>query len=705
LIEWSPPPLPGGEGDLIDCCTALLHPLNFLNVSSGFYRNFTPSLSLVDKSGYNDQYHHCGSHIPILTLREEDSLVGYAEIYRRSLEDRTNYWAELAQELHWYTPFSEVLDESKPPFYRWFVGGTTNLCYNAVDRHALGARRGQAALIFESAETGQSRTLTYFELYREVNRLAGVLKNLGVQKGDRVLIYMPMVPEAIFGMLACVRLGAVHSVVFGGFAATSLAQRIDDAEPVLVLTADASMRKGNPVPLKEIVDKALAVAETDSVRDVLVFNRGLVPIEMQRGRDLDWNEQLEKRGERYVEPTHVASTDPYILYTSGTTGKPKGVVRDTGGYMVVLNATMRQIYACGEGDVFWSTSDIGWVVGHSYIVYGPLLAGIPTLVYEGRPDHPDPGVWWRVIEKYGVTHVFTAPTALRALRKFPDHWMKERDLSSLKLLFAAGEPLDAPTYEWAKEALGVPVIDHYWQTESGSPMLTNSVGIEMLPIKAGSPTRPALGHRFSVVDANGDPVPAGEKGFLVEHGPLPPGTLMTLYRDDERYIQSYWAHFKDKLLYMSGDYAIEDADGYFWMLGRADEVLNVSGHRLGTREIEEVISSHAAVAENAVIGVKDELKGEGVLVVTVLKQHIAPAQEDQIAQELRQLVRDRIGAIATPNAIRFVNMLPKTRSGKVMRRVIRAVYQGDNIGDLSTIEDDATVEMVREAVDVLSKDL
>lgn len=632
--------------------------------------------------------------------------MNYRETYQRSIDDPAGYWGDLAQELHWFTPWDHVLDASNPPFYRWFVGGTTNLCYNAVDRHALGSKRGQAALIFESAETGQSRTLTYFELYREVNRLAGVLKNLGVQKGDRVLIYMPMVPEAIFSMLACVRLGAVHSVVFGGFAATSLAQRIDDAEPVLVLTADASMRKGNPVPLKEIVDKALDAAETNSVRDVLVLNRGLHPIEMQQGRDLDWAEQLEKRGERFVEAVAVAATDPsYILYTSGTTGKPKGVVRDTGGYMVALHASMRQIYNCTEGDVYWSTSDIGWVVGHSYIVYGPLLAGLPTVLYEGRPDHPDPSVWWRVIEKYGVTHVFTAPTALRALRKFPDHWMKDRDISSLKLLFAAGEPLDAPTYEWAAATFGVPVIDHYWQTESGWSMLTNPVGVELLPIKPGSPTRAAFGHRLSVVDADGNPIAKGEKGFLVSSGPLPPGMLLTLYRDDERYLQSYWEHFKGKQLYMSGDYAIEDADGYFWMLGRADEVLNVSGHRLGTREIEEVIAAHAAVAENAVIGIKDELKGEGVLVVAVLKQHISPADEDHIAHELRQLVRDRIGAIATPNAIRFVNMLPKTRSGKVMRRVIRAVYQGDTIGDLSTLEDDATVDMVREAVDLLNRDL
>ncbi len=632
--------------------------------------------------------------------------MGYDDLYRRSIEDPAGYWAEQAEQLHWFKKWDKVLDDSNAPFYRWFTGGQTNLCYNAVDRHALGARRGQAALIWESAETGQSRTLTFFELYREVNQLAGVMKNLGVRKGDRVLIYMPMVPEAIIGMLACARLGAIHSVVFGGFSVTSLASRIDDATPVLVLTADASMRKGNPVNLKDILDESLNAATVDSVRDVLVLDRGLVKCEMKSGRDLDWAEQLQKRGETFVEATPVASTDPsYILYTSGTTGKPKGVVRDTGGYMTALHSSMSQIYNVGDDDVYWSTSDIGWVVGHSYIVYGPLLKGTPTVVFEGRPDYPDPGIWWRIIEKYGITTVFSAPTALRALRKFPEHWMKDRDLSSLRMFYCAGEPLDAPTYEWAFEVLGVPVIDHYWQTESGWSMLTNPAGVELLPIKPGSPTKPAFGHRLEVVDADGNAVPKGEKGFLVDHGPLPPGMLMTLWNDDHRYIQSYWSHFKDNLLYMTGDYAIEDADGYFWMLGRADEVLNVSGHRLGTREIEEVISSHVAVAEVSVIGVKDDLKGEAVLVVSVLKQHIAPADEDRVAEEIRTLVRERIGPIAAPNAVHFVKMLPKTRSGKIMRRVIRSVYQGDMIGDLSTIEDDATVDMVREAIDMLRDDL
>lgn len=632
--------------------------------------------------------------------------MGYQEVYRRSIEDPAGFWGELAEELHWYRKWDRVLDDSNAPFYRWFVGGETNLCYNAVDRHALGDKRGHAAIIWESPEAGKSRTLTYFELYREVNKLASVLKNLGVQKGDRVLIYMPMVPEALIGMLACVRIGAIHSVVFGGFSVTSLASRIDDASPVAILTADAGLRKGQPVPLKEMLDASLDMATVDSVRHVLVLNRGAGNCPMKKDRDLDWAEQLEERGELYVEPTRVLSTDPsYILYTSGTTGKPKGVVRDTGGYMVALHASMRQIYNAGPNDVYWSTSDIGWVVGHSYIVYAPLLYGIPTVVFEGRPDYPDPSIWWRIIEKYGVTIVFSAPTALRALRKFPDHWIKDRDLSSLRHFFSAGEPLDAPTYHWGTEMLGVPVIDHYWQTESGWSMLANSVGIESLPIKPGSPTRPAVGHRLSVVDVQGNPLPRGQKGLLVEEGPLSPGMLLTIWGDDERYLSSYWRHFVDRQLYLTGDYAIEDEDGYFWMLGRADEVLNVSGHRLGTREIEEVLTAHPAVAEVSVIGVRDEIRGEAVLVVAVLKSHIAPSDEDRVAEEMRQLVRDRIGPIATPQGVHFVNMLPKTRSGKVMRRVIRAVYQGDNIGDLSTIEDDATVDQVREAIESMKREI
>ncbi len=626
-------------------------------------------------------------------------MMSYQDTYQRSITDPASFWEPLAEELRWFRKWDRLLDDSNAPFYRWFVGGQTNLCYNAVDRHALGKRRGQAALIWESPEANQSRTFTYFELYREVNRLAGILRDMGVSKGDRVLIYMPMVPEAVIGMLACVRIGAIHSVVFGGFSVDALANRIDDAQPVAVLAAEAGLRKGSPVKLKEMLDGALTKATVGSVKHVLVLNRGIVPYEMQDGRDLDWQEQITKQGSPLVDPVPMESTDPsYILYTSGTTGKPKGVVRDTGGHMVALYASMSQIYNVGDGDVFWSTSDIGWVVGHSYIVYGPLLKGVPTIMYEGRPDYPDPGVWWRVIEKYGVTCVFSAPTALRGLRKFPDRWMKQSDISSLRLFFTAGEPLDEPSYQWASDALGVPIIDHYWQTESGWSMLANSVGLEQLPLKPGSPTKPAVGHRLQVVDEDGNPVPKGKKGFLVEQGPLPLGMLLTLWNDEQRYLNDYWRYFKNKSLYLTGDYAIEDEDGYFWLLGRADEVLNIAGHRIGTRELEEVISAHPAIAEVSVIGIRDELKGEAGLVVAVLQDRIAASETDMIAGEIRQLVRERIGAIATPHAVRFVNALPKTRSGKIMRRVIRAAYQGDHIGDLSTIEDGATVDMVRESV-------
>ena len=376
--------------------------------------------------------------------------MSYAELHRRSIEDPAGFWGPLAEELHWYKKWDRVLDESKAPFYRWFVGGKTNICYNAVDRHAFGKNRGKAAIIWESPELGKSRTITYYEFYREVNQLAAVFKKLGVKKGDRVIIYMPMVPEALTSMLACVRIGAVHAVVFGGFSVSSLAGRIDDATPTLIVTADAGSRKGIPVRLKEIVDQSLDEVKGNSVKHVLVLNRGLTPYEMKKDRDLDWEEEMTAQIGSVVEPEQLESTDPsYILYTSGTTGQPKGIVRDTGGYMVALHASMRQIYDVGEGDVYWSTSDIGWVVGHSYIVYAPLLAGIPTIVYEGRPDYPDPGIWWRIMEKYGVTCAFSAPTALRALRKFPEHWIKDRDLSSLRRFFTAGEPLDEPTYQCA----------------------------------------------------------------------------------------------------------------------------------------------------------------------------------------------------------------------------------------------------------------
>jgi propionate--CoA ligase len=627
----------------------------------------------------------------------------YAALYRMSVERAEEYWAERAERLLWYRRWDRVLDASRPPFVRYFVGGETNICHNAVDRHALGPLRARAALIWESVEIGSRRTYTYHHLYREVNRVARALRALGVERGHRVLVYMPMVPEAVMVLLACARIGAIHAVVFGGFAAGSLAERIDDARPTVIVTADAGRRAGRVVPLKAIVDEALARTRT-AVDRVVVLDRGLAAAARVPGRDEDWGALLAAHEGAYVDPVRLESSEPsYILYTSGTTGRPKGVVRDTGGHMVALNASMAEIYDCHDGDVFWSTSDIGWVVGHSYVVYAPLLAGLTTVVYEG-PIHPDASVWWRVVERYGVTTMFSAPTALRVLKKARADAISRCDIRSLRALFLAGEPLDAPTYEWARAALpGVAVYDHYWQTESGWPMLSNMPGIEELPVKPGSPTKPVPGYRLAVVDQRGDPVPRGTKGFLVAAPPLPPGTLLTLWGDDVRFVESYWRQYEGKELYQTGDYAIEDEDGYFWVLGRSDEVINVAGHRLGTREVEEVVAAHAAVAETCAVGVSDEIKGQALVVLAVLRPGAVPTGPDRerVRREIATLVRDRIGAIAVPRAIRFVELLPKTRSGKIMRRVIRAVVEGRELGDLSTIEEGASVDEVREAISTL----
>ncbi|MCR4403932.1 MAG: acetate--CoA ligase [Candidatus Acetothermia bacterium] len=626
----------------------------------------------------------------------------YEEMHALSINDPERFWAAEAEKLHWFKRWDKVLDDSRSPFFRWFSGGETNLCYNAVDRHALGPRGEKPAIIWESPETGGSRTITFRELYGLVNRCAAVLKSRGVKRGDRVLIYMPMVPEALVAVLACARIGAIHSVVFAGFSYESLADRINDSSPKLVICADGGVRKGKAIPLKQIVDRALAAAQVE-VPHVIVLDRGLGKgWRTDRRRDLSWEEELERVGPAQVEPERMLSTDPsYILYTSGTTAKPKGVVRDTGGYMVALHASMWQIYGCGPDDIYWSTSDIGWVVGHSYIIYGPLLFGIPTVVFEGTPDSPNPGIWWEVVEKHKVTVIFSAPTAMRMLRKFPSQWIEEHDLSSLRHIFLAGEPLDEPTYHWAREALQKPIIDHYWQTESGWPMITNHMGLETLPVKPGSPTREAMGWHLEVVDERGEPLPAGTRGYLVARPPLPPGALMTIWGDDEKYLESYWTRFKQhgKLLYLTGDYAIKDEDGYFWLLGRADEVINVAGHRLGTREVEEVVSSHPQVAEVSAIGVADEVKGEALAVFVVLKKGVD--ESEGLRQEVIGLIREKIGAIAAPKILKIVPQLPKTRSGKVMRRVLRALCEERELGDISTIEDGASVEEIRRGLEAM----
>ncbi len=625
----------------------------------------------------------------------------YDEVHRRSVEAPEAFWGAEAERLHWFKRWDRVLDDSKAPFTRWFPGGKTNLCTNAVDRHVWAGNGDKPAVLWESPESGQSRTLTFQELYRDVNRFAAVLRRHGVKKADRVLIYLPMVPEALVAVLACVRIGAVHSVVFGGFSVESLAHRIEDSGSRVVVCADGGLRKGKPIDLKGIVDRAVAEAKM-KVEHVIVLDRGIVPWTPVPGRDDRWDEAMTGVGEAEVPAEPLDATDPsYILYTSGTTGKPKGVVRDTGGYMVALHASMDLVYGCTADDVYWSTSDIGWVVGHSYIVYGPLLCGIPTVVYEGTPDSPHPGIWWETIAKRRVSVLFSAPTAMRMLRKFPASWIDGHDLSSLRHVFLAGEPLDEPTYRWAVETLKKPVIDHYWQTESGWPMITNHMGLSPLPVKPGSPTREAIGWRLDVVDEQGEPVSRGQRGYLVGHPPLPPGSLQTLWGDDERFVESYWKYFArhGKRFYFSGDYAIKDEDGYYWLLGRADEVINVAGHRMGTREVEEVISGHPGVAEVSAIGVDDEIKGQAIAAFVVLKKDVPDSPA--LHQEIIRLIRDSIGPIATPKVLRVVPRLPKTRSGKVMRRVLRAICEEKALGDLSTIEDGASVDEVRKALDEL----
>jgi propionyl-CoA synthetase len=625
-------------------------------------------------------------------------MVAYVERFRESIDDPGAFWGREAGRIFWKQPPVRVLDASRSPFNVWFEGGRTNLCYNAVDRWALGERRGSAAIIWESPETGQSRTVTFFDLYHLVVRFAGVLKRLGVKRGDRVVIYMPNLIESAVAMLACVRIGAVHSVVFGGFAPENLAQRIDDAGAVLAITCDGSSRGGKPTPIKPLLDKALALTRDRTVRHVICLHRGLLPREQvfTSELDLDWAAELDATPFKPTEPEWLESSDPsYILYTSGTTGKPKGVVRDTGGYAVALTTSMDYIYNVKQGDVYFSTSDIGWVVGHSYIVYGPLLAGIPTVMFEGTPVYPRPTIWWETVEKHGVTCVFSAPTAFRVLKGYGEEPFRRYDLSALKCMFLAGEPLDKPTQEWASHVMpGTTIVDHYWQTESGWAMLANCVGIEKLPIKPGSPTKPAYGYDLSVVNEQGERVPPGEKGFLVCRSPLPPGTLTTIWRDDERFIRSYFTFFPGHPeLYLTGDYAIEDADGYFWVLGRADEVINIAGHRLGTAEVESAISSHPKVAEVTAVGVPDELKGQAVIALVILKQGFEPS--DALARELVQTVADKVGAIAKPRQVLFAKKFPKTRSGKIMRRVIKeAAVGGRDYGNISTIEDPTAIEEV-----------
>jgi propionyl-CoA synthetase len=626
----------------------------------------------------------------------------YAEFHRRSLTERDAFWAEQAQLVDWKTQPQQICDYSNPPFAKWFVGGTTNLCHNAVDRH-LKDRANQAALIFVSTETNEEKVYSFRELHAEVQRMAAVLKELGVVKGDRVLIYMPMIAEAAFAMLACTRIGAIHSVVFGGFASGSLASRIEDAEPKLVISADAGSRGGKAVAYKPLLDEAIRLSNYKP-EAVLLVDRQLSTMDLVPGRDHLWGALRQKHLDTVVECEWVDATHPsYTLYTSGTTGKPKGVQRDTGGYAVALAASMKHIYCGNAGETYFSTSDIGWVVGHSYIIYGPLIAGMATIMYEGLPTRPDGGIWWSLVEKYKVTVMFSAPTAVRVLKKQDPALLSKYDLSSLRALYLAGEPLDEPTAKWISESLGKPIIDNYWQTETGWPILSLCNGVEQASSKFGSPGKAVYGFDVKLLDdqTGEELIGPNQKGVVAIEGPLPPGCLQTIWRDDDRFVKTYWSSVPGKMVYSTFDWGIRDADGYFFILGRTDDVINVAGHRLGTREIEESISAHPNIAEVAVVGVADQLKGQVAMAFAVVKDASLLTDEASrltLEAEIMKLVDRDLGAVARPARVRFVNTLPKTRSGKLLRRAVQAVCEGRDPGDLTTMDDPAALQQIKDLI-------
>ncbi|MDG2991932.1 acetate--CoA ligase [Candidatus Synechococcus calcipolaris G9] len=626
-----------------------------------------------------------------------NSLAAYEELYSKAQADPQTFWAELAtQELDWFQHWDQVLDW-QPPFAKWFVNGKINISYNCLDRHLTTWRKNKAALIWEG-EPGDSRTLTYAQLYREVCQFANVLKQLGVKKGDLVGVYMPMIPEAAIAMLACARIGAAHSVVFGGFSAEALRDRLIDAQAKLVITADGGWRKDAIVPLKEQVDKALANQAVPSVENVLVVKRTQQDIAMEPGRDHWWHE-LQKTASADCPAEPMDSEDMlFVLYTSGSTGKPKGVVHTTGGYNLYTHVTTKWVFDLQDTDVYWCTADVGWITGHSYIVYGPLSNGATTLMYEGAPRASNPGCFWDVIEKYGVTIFYTAPTAIRAFIKMGEHLPKARNLSSLRLLGTVGEPINPEAWMWYYRVIGgdrCPIVDTWWQTETGGHMITSLPGA--IPMKPGSATRPFPGILADIVDLEGNPVPANQGGYLVVRHPWP-GMMRTVYGDAERFRRTYWEHIPPKdgqYLYFAGDGARKDEDGYFWVMGRVDDVISVSGHRLGTMEIESALVSHPAVAEAAVVGKPDALKGEEIVAFITLDSE-AKASET-LAKELKQHVVSEIGALARPGEIRFSDALPKTRSGKIMRRLLRSLASGEEVsGDTSTLEDRSVLDKLRQ---------
>lgn len=617
----------------------------------------------------------------------EHALLRDDSLYREAAKDPDAFWAQMARELEWIVPWNEVL-EWKPPFAKWFVGGKVNIAANCVDRHVRGARRNKAAIVWEG-EPGERRVLTYHDLWREVGRFANVLKGRGVKRGDRVTIYMPMVPELAIAMLACARIGAVHSVIFGGFSAHSIRDRVEDAESRMIVTADGGYRRGSVLPLKKIVDEA--IAGLDLVQEVIVYRRTGLDVTMRQGRDRWWTE-LMMEADSECEPEPVDATDPlFILYTSGTTGKPKGIQHSTGGYLVGVATTARYVFDLRDEDLYWCTADIGWVTGHSYIVYGPLANGASVFMYEGAPDWPEPDRFWRMVAEYDITILYTAPTAIRAFMRWGDEYPRRHDLSSLRLLGTVGEPINPEAWRWYQKVIGggrCPVVDTWWQTETGMILITPLPGVTTT--KPGSATRPFPGIDAEVVDDKGRPLPANKGGYLVIRKPWP-AMLQTLYKDPERYAQVYWSQIPGS--YFTADGARTDEDGYFWLMGRIDDVINVSGHRIGTMEVESALVSHEKVAEAAVVGKPHPIKGQSLVAYVVLKQ--GEPHSDGLRKELQKHVREAIGAIAVPDDVYITGKLPKTRSGKIMRRVIRSLVSGQEIGDVTTLEDPAAVEEVR----------
>ncbi len=620
----------------------------------------------------------------------------YEDLFRRSISDPEGFWGEAAENIDWYKKWDRVLDDSRKPFYRWFAGGEMNTCYNAVDRHVENGRGGQTALIYDSPVTNRIDKFTYSELRDQVSRCAGVLKQFGVSKGDTVIIYMPMVPQAAFAMLACARLGAVHSVVFGGFAPHELAIRIDDAKPRVIITASAAIEVKKIIEYSPLINKAIELAAYKP-ETCIVLQRPFAKAQLREGRDFDWDALMEKAEPADCVP--VKATDPlYILYTSGTTGKPKGIVRDNGGHAVALRWSMEHIYDVGPGDVYWSASDVGWVVGHSYIVYGPLMTGCTTVMYEGKPvGTPDPGAFWRVIAEHGVKTLFTAPTAFRAIKRDDPlgEYVRKYDLSGFRSLFLAGERLDPDTYHWASKLLNRPVIDHWWQTETGWPITANCMGIEAFPVRPGSSTKPVPGYDVQVLEANGKVLGPNVEGLVAIKLPLPPGTLPTLWQADDRYLESYMNVLPD--YYFTSDSGYKDEDGYVFIMGRVDDVINVAGHRLSTGEMEEIVATHPDVAECAVFGVEDAIKGQVPVGLVVLKSG-AQRQEAEIKKELVTLIREEIGPIANFKEACVVARLPKTRSGKILRGTMRKIANGRDYIMPSTIDDPAILKEIAEAL-------